>query len=364
MGKWVSASSGPHYYSHIGQLRIPGCRLGLGLVNTDAASNPDRRALFDKLGVMEALVKDIRALIMQKSVAPVADTIAIWVSFSRLEFLYLSETLLEDGEVPVRLKGFEVYDQCHRAFKPTGQRAYISTDDEYGPSQLLAAKKHAPGLRATFLHGDYLTLVGQSPTPQGLTYSWEEWLALRLRLNRHLRLTMKDSQGVLKINSEFRYLERYRPDRLLGALQRAWEIEGTRVVAYAELLEELRGLEVPCKGKDNFSLGEPLSTTYLPLPELEGKLSRYIEDEGLLFLDLGEPITSSTYTTKWGFLVDHLGVGHTDDLRFYLSILKTIRYSNTVAEVRRNARILDLYEVIHARCREADSFLDAQADAR
>ena len=360
-GTWVSATSSRLYYSHSEQLTIPDC-LGLRLVDTDAANNPDRRALFDKLGVTEALVKDVRALVLQEPLDPVGTQDALLASVTCLKFLYLSEGLVDNEEAQADMKGFRIYDQYLKAYLPTKSRVYIPTSDEYGPLQTLTANGKAPRFPASFLNYGYLADI--PATPLGQIYCWEEWLPSRLRLFRHVKLITRDSQKRLFLSLEFRYLERHRPERLLGALQRAWEIEGTKAVKSADVLEGLRTLEVPCNERDEFSLGEPLATTYLPLPELKGKLSRYVEDEGFLFLDLGEPITSSTYTAKWGFLVDHLGVGHTDDLRFYLSILKTIRFSNAAAGVRRHARILDVYEAIHARCREADNFLDAQAETR
>jgi hypothetical protein len=361
-GEWVSASSGPLYYYHSsGQLAIPE-DLGLCLVDAYATVDPDQRALLDKFGVIEAHFKDVRSLIMGKSAVPVANRAAFNASFSHLKFMYLSEALLEDGEAPTRLKGLHVYDQHWHACQPLKQSVYLPTNDEYGPRQLLSPSGDAPGFKVSFLHEEYLKFKPE--TPQGLIWDWGEWMELRLRLRRNLLLTKRNKQKELVISSTFRYIEEHRADRLLGALQRVWEIEKARVLGSSGLMSELRDMEVLCKGADDFSLSEPLSTTYLPLPDLEKKYSRYAEDEEFPFLDLGEAITSDTYRVKWGFLADHLGVGHTDDLRFYLSILKTIRYSNAAAGVRRNSRILALYEVIHARCREADSFLDSQAETR
>jgi hypothetical protein len=361
-GTWVSSSSGPLYYSHSsGSLAIPD-DLDLSLVDSEAASNPDRRALFDKFGVIEALVKDVRALILKKPIRPVADAGTLAASITHLKFLYLSEVLLEDDENQAKLRGYHVYDQNMRARSPTKHDVYLTTDDEYGPSELFKPQGDAPGFPAPFLHHDY---IKEKPaTPPGYSWGWEGWLQLRLRLRLQLRLAKKGPDRELELSSAFRYIEQHRPERLLGSLQRVWELERKEVTASADIMRELRQVEVVCKGRDEFALSEPLSTTYLPLPELEGKHSRYAEDEGFVFLDLSEPITSSTYRTKWGFLVDDLGVGCTDDLQFYLTILRTIRYSNAAAGVRRNTRVLDLYEVIHARCREADSFLDSQAEAR
>ncbi|KAF5691492.1 hypothetical protein FCIRC_392 [Fusarium circinatum] len=361
-GAWVSSSSGPLYYSHAsGNLAIPD-DLDLSLVHSEAASNPDRRALFDKFGVIEALVKDVRALILKKPMKPASNASVLAASIARLKFLYLSEVLLGEMEDRAKSRSYHVYDQNMRSRLPTIHDVYLTTDDEYGPSELFRTKGDAPGFPASFLHEEYIK--HKPATPAGYSWGWDEWLQLRLRLRLQLRLIKKAPDRNPELSSAFRYIEEHRPECLLGALQRVWDVERTKVIESPDIVRELRQVEVVCKGRDEFALSEPLSTTYLPLPELEGKHSRYAEDEGFVFLDLGEPITSSTFRAKWGFLVDDLGVGCTDDLQFYLAILKTIRYSNAAAGLRRNTRVLDLYEVIHARCREANSSLDAQAEAR
>ncbi|KAF4976018.1 hypothetical protein FZEAL_7274 [Fusarium zealandicum] len=361
-GAWVSAGNGPLYYSHCsGQLAIPD-DLDLSLVDPKAASNPDRRALFDKFGVIEALVKDVRSLILAKPAPTVADEAALTTSISHLKFLYLSEGLLEEEDWQKSLKGYRVYDEDLKACSPSRQDVYLTTEDEFGPSELLKPTEEVEGLAVPFLHNDYFK--EEPMTPQGYKWSWMEWLEQRLSLRRHLRLTQRGAGRNLELSSAFQYIEQHRAECLLGALQQIWGLEGNAAIGSLEIMDELRAMEVLCKGGDEFTLSEPLSTTYLPLPELEGKYARYSEGEDFVFLELGDPLTTGTYRSKWGFLVDHLGVGDTDDLRFYLSILKAIRYSNPAEGVCRNTRILDLYEMIYARCREADSFLDAQAKAR
>lgn len=361
-GEWVSAGSGPLYYSHCpGQLAIPE-DLNLSLVDPNAADNPDRRALFDKFGVIEALVKDVRGLILKKPAVAVADEAALSASISHLKFLYLSEGLLDGDESQMRLDGYYVYDQDMKACSPSRQDVYLATDDEYGPSRLLKPNEESTGFTAPFLHEKYFD--EEPATPPGSKWSWVSWMENQLFLRRHLRLTQMGAGRKLELSSVFRFIEQHRPKCLLGALQQVWEHEQATVTTSPEIITQLRDMEVVCKGGDEFALSEPLSTTYLPIPELEGKHARYAEDEDFIFLDLNEPLTVRNYRSKWRFLVDYLGVGDTDDLQFYLSILKTIRFSNTAAGVRRNSRILDLYEVIYGRCREADSFLAAQAEAR
>ncbi|KAM0415352.1 hypothetical protein ACHAPD_006548 [Fusarium lateritium] len=361
-GGWISASRRPLYYSHSSKLEVPG-GLGLTLVDAKAASNPDRRALLDKFGVAEAQFRYIRELIMNTmSSVFVVDDGALRVSSSYLKFMYLSEALLKDEEVPTLLKGFHVYDHGRRACQPVKQNVYLPSDDKYGPRLLLSPCGDAPGFDVPFLHDDYL--VSPPATPEGLLWSWEDWLELRLRLRRNVRLGIMDKQKKLKVSPLFRYIEQHRPHHLLGALQRAWYIENINVATSGQLITELHKMKVPCKSQGKVSKLQFLSVTFLPLPELEGKHSRYAEGEDFMFLDLDEPVASDTYRAKWGFLLDHLCVGHTDSLRFYLWILWSIRYGNAAAGVRRQSRILDLYEVIYTRCREADISLNAQTQAR
>ncbi|KAK6725139.1 hypothetical protein SNK04_003944 [Fusarium graminearum] len=298
---------------------------------------------------------------MQKSVLPVADPTSLQTSLSHLKFMYLSEALLKDEEVPKLIKDFQVYGHQRRACRPVKQNVYLPGDDEYGPRQLLSPYNNAPGYDVPFLHDDYL----HSPpaTPEGFAWNWEEWLELRLRLRRNVRLTGMDKKE-LTVSPLFRYIEKHRPDRLLGALQRAWNIENLNATASDQLIDELSKMKVSCKTQSDRYCLFPLMSTYLPLPELESKRSRYAEEEGSFFLNLGEPITSDTYRVKWGFLVDHLGIGHTDYSCFYLHILNAIRFDNDAADISRKSRILDLYEVLHARCREAKNVIGEQASTR
>ncbi|VTO88067.1 unnamed protein product [Fusarium graminearum] len=202
-GARVSASRRPLYYSHSsGQLEMPR-GLGLVLVAANATSNPHRRALLDKFGVIEARFRDVRLTIMQESVLPVPDTTSLPTSVSQLKFMYLSEALLKDKEVPKLLKDFQVYDHQRRACRPVKQNVYLPGDDEYGPRQLLSPYNDAPGYDVPFLHDDYL----HSPpaTPEGFAWNWEEWLELRLRLRRNVRLTGMDKKE-LTVSPLFRYI--------------------------------------------------------------------------------------------------------------------------------------------------------------
>ncbi|KAK7425103.1 hypothetical protein QQX98_000017 [Neonectria punicea] len=352
-GAWVSANRNVMYYSHCaGNIEVP-AGLGLNLVSAKAAANPQRRELFDALDVEEIPIKGARGLILANVQS--RGSCSLETSIGYLRFMYLSEILMDD--IPSKLETFRVYDQQVKEYMPFRQEVYLPTTHEYSPSELLGpGDSGKKGFNAAFLHEGYLE--DEPPTPEGFSLSWTDWLESRISLRRNLQIVqVKD--GKLKLSAAFRYIEETRPEKLLGALQHHWPLEEAIIRESPEVLEDLCNMEVVCKGKDACALSEVLCTTYLPLPELERKHARYTEDEEFMFLDLGEEITTGSYRPKWGFLVDYLCVGDQDDLDFYLSILKDIRYSNTAPGVRRSSRILDLYETIYSRCRESDNFVDA-----
>ncbi|KPM37810.1 hypothetical protein AK830_g8763 [Neonectria ditissima] len=354
-GNWGSAKQDTMYYAHCaGNIQVP-AGLGFNLVKPEAAANPQRRALFDTLGVQEISVKGARGLILANVKAQ--RSCALQTSIEYLRFLYLTEWLMDD--VPSKLDRFRIYDQRVKEYRPSRREVYLPTTDEYGPSELLKSKELGDtGFDAAFLHEGYLQ--DEPPTPEGFALSWGDWLEARISLRRSLQIAqIKD--GRMGVSAAFRYIEANRPEKLLGALQHHWALEEATIIGSPELLDELCAMEVPCKGNDFYPISEVLATTYLPLPELERKAARYTEGEKFMFLDLGEDVTSGSYQPKWGFLVDHLCVGDQDDFEFYLNILKTIRYNNTAPSVSRSSRILDLYETIYSRCRESEDPLAAQA---
>lgn len=361
-GRWVSADSGQLYYSHCsGHLKIPG-DLNFSLVDPEAANNPARRTLFDKLGVVEAVVKQVRARIFYTHLPLQGNQVNLANSIRHLKFLYLSEGLVESAEDQHKLQALHVYNQLMQACNAFRNDVYLTTDDHYGPSSLFRATTHDIGFKACFLHDGYLK--DHLATPAGFHLSWVEWIERRLSIRRHVRLIEECQGGKLEVSKAFRWIEGHRSAKLLGALERVWSLEVDQIRRSPHIIEELRDMEVECKGVDEFGTKETLSSTYLPLPELEVKHARYAEGEQFNFLELGEPVTMRNYRPKWSFLVDDLGVGDIDDLDFYLSILRSIREYSRASSVRRSPRILDLYEIIYTPCRDAQSFLDARDKVR
>lgn len=364
-GNWVTPRSGrPNFYSTCtGGVAIPD-GLGYNLVSAAAANNPDRRTLFDELGCRSISTQELRSTIVNKCDHMPRNHASLSASIGFLRYLYLSESLVGEFErdLPKRLG---LFDQKLQFMSPYYRAIYLPSADKYGPLELLkGTSKSGEGFETAFLHERYLEAEPQ--TPEGLDLSWADWLESRMSVRRNLPLTQVGTDGELDISAELRYIETHHPEKLLGALQQYWPLEEAIITSSLEIMSLFRELEVSCKGNNDYGFGECLSATYLPLPELESKHARYAEGDEYMFVDLGESITNSgSYRPKWGFLVDHLGVGHQDDLDFYLTILQDIwGFNTTAADVIRSSRILDLYETIHSRCRESESFEDASAKVR
>lgn len=365
-GSWVAPGSNPrNFYSAriyptcIGGLAIPD-GLGYNLVSAAAANNPDRRKLLDELGCRSLSTREVRSTIIKRCHDMPRNHEALSASIGFLRYIYLSESLgAEFGrDLPER---FGLFDQRLEFMSPCYRTMYLPSADKYGPLELLkGTSKSGEGFETSFLHERYLEAEPQKP--EGLDLSWADWLESRMSVSRKLELTQVVKGGGLDISAEFRYIETHHPEKLLGALQQHWPLEEASITN--ELISLFRDLEVPCKGNNDYGFGECLQAAYLPLPELESKHARYAEGAEYMFVDLGEPITMG-YRPKWAFLVDHLGVGHQDDLEFYITILQDIwGFNTTAADVVRSSRILDLYETIHSRCRESESFETASAMVR
>lgn len=360
-GNWVApGSSHQNFYSTCsGGVAIPD-GLGYNLVSEAAANNPDRRKLLNELGCRSISTQEVRSTIVNRCDHMARNHEALSASIGFLRYLYLSESLVGEFERDLP-KRFGLFDQRMQFMSPYYRVIYLPSADKYGPLELLkGTSKSGEGFETAFLHGRYLEAEPQ--TPEGLDLSWADWLESRMSVRRKLPLTQVDKDGELNISAEFRYIETHRPEKLLGALQQYWPLEEASITS--EIISLFRDLEVSCKGNNDYGFGECLQATYLPLPELESKHARYAEGDEYMFVDLGEPITMG-YRPKWAFLVDHLGVGHQDDLEFYITILQDIwGFNTTAADVVRSSRILDLYETIHSRCRESESFENASAKVR
>ncbi|CAM1500468.1 Fc.00g096300.m01.CDS01 [Cosmosporella sp. VM-42] len=360
-GDWVSATDGPLYYSHCLDLAIPR-NLDIKLVSSEAAKNAKRRQLLDALGVREASIGFVRSQILAKTVPDKADDVALATSVAHLRFLYLSHGSDEGEQSPNELKDYYIYDRRMDIRRPRSgfgiQETYLTTSDPYGPSELLKPTKTATvGFISWFINDKYLE--DEPKTPPGQELSWTRWLEHAIGLRRHLRLYWAGGfSGKAKLTESFKFVQAHRPLLLMGTLQHLWSLEKQPIPP--EIIEELLSMVVPCIDGHT----SPLWITHLPLSELQTKWARYAEDEKFNFLRLGEPVEAGSYRPKWGFLVDQLDVGDSDNLEFYTDVLHVIKATNKDSSLKRSTRVLDLYERIHARCDETDDPIAARKRTR
>jgi hypothetical protein len=351
-GEWTATIRGPLYYGHCeGGIEIPQ-GLGLKLVSSVAAANPERRALFDQLGVSTAPIHLVQDKIFSLlKTAFKADVASLRMAVSHLAYLYLTHGQ-EGGEIALkRFSDYHIYNDRMQVQNPRLYIIYLRTSNQHEPFELLSDGE----FQNFFINDAYYTEF-PSKSPEE-TIAWEDWLCQCLGVRRHLRLVHwnRESQQ-MQVSTEFRHVSSKRPDRIIGALQHSWASQGSIFSQNSALVDEIGAIMVRCENGEM----RPLKDTYLPLPELKKSSSRYAEGEPFPFLALPDPIVSGTYQEKWGFLVDVFGVGYSEDFKFYLWLLKVLSrnfyWEDTVQD---EFRYLELYQTIQGSCQAYGNRLEA-----
>ncbi|KAI0112046.1 hypothetical protein GGR51DRAFT_53809 [Nemania sp. FL0031] len=339
-GEWSSITTAPlYYYRCEGGIEIPE-GLDLKLVSPVAAENPERRALFDDLGVSTAPIRHIQDKIFSSSRSVVE--VDLQIAISRLKYLYLSH--YHKGAEIARER-FVNYPLCSATGKIQGaqnQLNYLPTSGQHGTIELLRSCPYANYM----IHDAYLK---EAPSrPPGETLSWVDWLCQYLGIRRNLRLTYWDKkERCMRLSPEIIWMSDVRPERVVGALQTSWASHEKIFTENSFLVDRMKKLMVLDKHGEIVELGD----TYLPLPELEESYSRFAEGEKFPFLQLHEPIALGTYLEKWGFLVTALQIGYREDLQFYLRVLEIISRAGHIGiPTKRPERFLDLYRTIQGSC--------------
>ncbi|KAJ8127962.1 hypothetical protein O1611_g5675 [Lasiodiplodia mahajangana] len=324
-GKWSSTEMVQLYYYYCeGGIEIPE-GLNLELVSPIAAGNPERRALFDELGVLVAPIRFIQDKIFSLSQTTVNDDI----SSLQIAISHLSAA----GKVRSAKKVWTYLPKCKL-------------------SELL----RDCGYTSMVMHDAYLE---EAPArPPAATLSWEDWLCQYLNLRRCLRLGRWDGEReCMRASLELLSVSAKHPERVVDVLQTSFAFYKNLLAKSDSLVSRIKRLIVLDKSGREIQLGK----TYLPLPELKEFYSRFAEGEEFPFLQLPDPITSGTYHEKWGFLVDTFGVGYIKDFNFYLRALEVIsQFEDADVPIKRPGRFLDLYRIIQGACETSSDRDDAR----
>ncbi|KAK1467140.1 hypothetical protein CMEL01_11133 [Colletotrichum melonis] len=348
-GSWTSINRNkrPIYFPYSGDdLEIP-ADLPLSLVSPEASAVDDRYKLFELLGVQTATVEEIQQLIFEAPIPILKTEATLLASVSNLKFLYSSHhDTSHDVESSTAIANLFVFDRTMEVQLPHRQDVYLATSGPYEPRRLLQpTATHPDGCFVSFLHDQYSECPPE--TPAGLEQTWSDWLQRVLQVRRRLRLTSSTSPESL--SPELNYVRLFRPESFIEALQHHWMLLNHDDSSTPKFLRNLRDLNITCKDGRDY----PLAETTLPLLELQAVVSSYLGDSTISFLQIDEAAHSVSYHSKWGFLVNELGVRARDDVNLYLSILEKVIESQP--QLGNYRKILGLYEMIQLRYEESAS---------
>lgn len=328
-GRWVSAVSGSIFYPHNHDLLPVPTDLGLQLLSAEALRNPDRKALFSKLGIKECLPKDVIAKIINQY----AKDINVHLQFSIMHLRYLYWELPNDK---TDLSGF-IYlldrncTAVYRVFVTDGREQvvddmYFESDDEYGPKHLFSeqifGQNNRPPYDAHFINPAYMTAV--SPSARANDISWRDWLAKFANVQCIPRLAKPSSTH---LSEAFLHIIKHRKNMIIGTLKHHWGSYSDMMKP--EIVEALSNASVTCeRGPDT-----PMKETYIPLPKLKTLCNDLGVGRKLPFLKLQVELNDES-RKDWQFL-ETFHVGTDVSLTFYLDILQQIVRSNkdTVLEL-------------------------------
>ncbi|KAH8698523.1 hypothetical protein BGW36DRAFT_376264 [Talaromyces proteolyticus] len=359
-GRWTASRNTTIYYSHAKQHPIP-TDLGLNLVDPQAVRNPERKRLFDSLGVKNPKISNTRKLIFDKYEYNSITVRDFATSRNHLVFLYLTTHLnmVNDKMDSISYLRLNILDQKCRCKWPQNDIVYFSDDKPYGAKELFQAINHdtrsqkiVPGLDVSFMHHEYM----ESPPsqPEGEHRSWRTWLRDMLHISDAIPLF--SNRALLTpdyhLSDECLYVAKHRPEKFLGFLLENWkESDSEKINTTPRLTKDLLQLKVLCAN----GTMHPLGRTYLQIDEHKNA-NRFFEDtEFFPWLRIEATLSNVATLSKLQVLTTRLGFGYfKSDVEFYLRILLYIHLSNLDAsELKKETRIYDLYSRIEARYRES-----------
>jgi hypothetical protein len=347
-GAWVSAERATIYFHNINDLQIRS-NINLRLVASDVL-NTHRIALFENLGVKMASVSLVRESIFQFYNWKDPD---LETSKRHLEFLYVTEN--EAGQMSEPFNKLKVLDQDRTTVTPASAYIYIVNDDLYGPWELFRKTVEgpkpgdgAPGWHVKFVHQEYF----RNPPADTEGTTWVDWFYDKLDVERYVKL---------EITPKARdYIQRYRPEKFLGALEVAYQ-HNTRLTP--QYIESVRDAVVLCRGNHKL----PLKETLFPTTELMKRTEKFL-GQGVFFpwLQLEFENDSSSIPPRWKSLLDTLRVSIShSDVAFALNMLKWLLEAfPSEVTISDATQLFELYDHIQERYWASESRTDEQQRIR
>jgi hypothetical protein len=308
-GQWVNASENELYFPSESGPEIP--RDLVTTIDPRAIRNVSRKKMLTKLGVTRCSTKEVieRVWTCYLRDAGASD---LSCSMAHLSYLYWNYERVEDP----RFSRLWLYDRNEKKVTSRQKLMYLQSDDEYGPHELFRAIQHptdprksVPECPVPFINPAYMDLF--PPSTQRHELSWISWLETALGVRRIPRLKFEGGS----LSTEFRHIIKYRPDKVIGTLERHWKIYENDISP--AIKDSLSQAEVACYQ----TKPRVLNSTYLPLPGLKEKVQNLGIFQDFPFLEISDASEERRLLRKWRFL-EEFGVGFEDDLHFYVEILE------------------------------------------
>ncbi|SPO01787.1 uncharacterized protein DNG_04460 [Cephalotrichum gorgonifer] len=289
--------------------------INIDIVDANAAADPDRKALFIKLGARELTEASIRQAIISThlSFRFKPDDLSPDVLISHAQYLFKTR----DTTIPDHVMTFWMAAEVGPCRK--GSEMYLPSDVDGAATGLLPKSAMS---KYGFLHPGYAAAGGSEGE------LWTDYLKTNFNVSIYPRL-FDPSHSVLvgtkecSIHDDFLLLLRVLPQNAwLAVLRDGWEFyrrwledeNGSFSKSERDKLTKYLGdREVRCTGKGKL---EKLSSTYMPL----GHLKFGYGGEAAPFLDIPD-----VYDARWTPLLECFGVGTSATVEFYLACLSAIK---------------------------------------
>lgn len=319
----ISTGSTIHYAdTSSGAAEIPE-GIFIRVVDPEAACNPDRRRLFDLLGVTKMNDSTIRTAIICTHTSETfkPDSLEPRVLASHLAFMFYSGWKT-DAHKTCDFWVASAKGECRLA-----STMYIPSNAPGAAYRVLSQAGRDKDCR--FLHPAYMDQVVEKEK----LGDWMGWLLENTKIALHPRIYNSGPATLSVLHPDFRpLLESNVPSmRVLTLLRDGWDYykafldisikAADSIIPYnrfLELSELVRDVVVPCRGSTSFA---PLRSTYMPNSSLA---SQYLGLVPLLDLpDLENP--------TWAPVLKGLRIQDEPDLRFYLECLRGCRNDPNVS---------------------------------
>lgn len=309
-GNWARSRNASIYFPTVHGVDIPG-DLQIALVAAKAVENPDRRKLFDMLGVKECTAPTVFSLIEQRyPMWPLTDLDTL----SHVKFLFWHNTYLPKSQLKIFIR-----TQGTIQARPTDTRfGWIyspRSEAQYSPAKLFNSNvpDELTGEMnfAWSKYYDMLELCGIKGGKSG-----KEWFETYFTVKNDFQLANRGN--TTELSPEILYIAEQMPSHLLHVLEVNWP----QYQDSDDWDEFLSTTEIPIL---NSSVPEPLNAVYLPVPHLKSIADRIKPTLSFDPFSFIEELDGSSDVEMAKFRVlRRFGVGIEEDVRFWLELLSRV----------------------------------------